>query len=282
MKIAVFLLATTTVAQAASVLNLSLTNNSSVDSQTQNTGFAREFATEHSFGLPVVSGDTITFTSRMATYNGHYVDDGGPTVALVHKRNVVYDLSFTVDDPLNRGYTITVDSGMRGFAEAIWEMGGSNVVATGLTVSGRIDTDTNDDNDTLTNQIGELTLFSNSATANSTTPNLRVATDTSKQLVLDEIVGTRDMAMRFTSVVTPTTNVFLQNNHQGQGSVQFGLNNTLNELDPSGQPVIGDAYAPENLGHFVTVTVDYNPIPEPSISAIWLAMFVALLGRRKR
>ena len=86
----------------------------------------------------------------------------------MHKRNVHYDLLFTINDPLNEGYSLSVSSLMQGYSTASLDSG-NNVNATSSTLSGRIDTDTTD---TLIDQIAGLTVTSASSVSDTTTSDL--------------------------------------------------------------------------------------------------------------
>ena len=270
---------------AATISTVNIVNTSAPDSISPvGVGRYGEFATQTNLGAVNISGDTASFTHQMQFYNGYFIGPGGPTVALTHQRNVSYDLTFTVEDPTNIGYSLEIETLLRGYSTAQWTFGGSNnaVVATGATFSGRIDTDTTDATDTLGIQINSLTIGTGGATANATntfTNNLGQNTDFYSSLAFS---GTREFALRFTTFGSGNTNIFLQNGQQGQGSVRFGLANADSTLNPSGQPG-GDAFTPNNLGHFVTVNAVFNEIiPEPATSA---TAFIALASagvRRRR
>ena len=271
---------------AATISGISLSNNSSADETTPaGSNVMREFQTAGGVTIPVTTlGQDVTFQHHMQWYNGYRVDPSVSGSALIHRRNVNYDLEFTVEDPLGQGYAVQIDSLLRGYSAAMWTSGASAnaVTATGTSLSGRIDTDTADATDTLGAQIPGLTVTAASGTtANSTAPATSDFAEINDSFSTTTFTGTRNFALRFTTVGSTTTNVFLQNNQTGQGSVRYGLANSDTALDPTGQPQPGDAFPDPSLGHFVTVTASFNPIPEPEGTALVL-LATALLRCRRR
>ena len=275
----VLLLTAQPVAVSGTISAISTSNNSSANESTSaGSNIIREFQTLPFQGPVHAGGDVVSFDHQMQWYNGYYVDPVVSGAALTHRRNVNYDLKFTVEDPLNRGYTLEIDSFLRGYSTALWTSGTSSnaVTTTGTTLSGRVDTDTTDGTDTLLNQISALTLNASSGvTANQTTTFSHKFAEDSDSYGAGAFVGTRSFALRFTSVTSGTTNVFLQNNQTGQGSNRFGLANVDSALDPTGQSQPGDLLTNGELGHFVTVKATFEPIPEP---ASLVLVVVALSG----
>lgn len=275
--------------QAATISALSITNNSSAN-ETTTTGSNRllEWQTSSNLDPVFTLGDQVSFSHQMQFYNGYSVPVGSSGNALTHNRDLIYDVNFTVEDSTSRGYTINVESLLRGFSTALWLDGVSNnaVISTGVTLSGRIDTNTNDAVDTLDTQIEGLTVGSGSGViANQTNNLVNSFGEITDSYAPGEFTGTRSFTLRFTTTPTPTTNVFLQNNQAGQGSIRYGLNNTLAGLSPTGQSQSGDAYTDNSdLGHFITITADFNPeaVPEPSSTLLLLSSLTLLICNRKR
>jgi hypothetical protein len=270
----------------ANITALNVINTSAADDiSPTGTGRHGEFATQSTLGSVSIAGDTASFTHQMQFYNGYYIGPDGPTAALTHSRNVSYDLSFTVLDPTNIGYTLEIDTLMRGYSTAMWTSGTSPnaVTVANTTFSGRIDTDTSDGTDTLGTQVGSLTFGVSGATANSTDTSVNTLGESTGQYNSSGFSGTRSFALRFTTFGSGETNIFLQNNQQGQGSIRFGLENGDSILDLSGQPG-GDAWSSNDLGHFVTVNAVFaEAIPEPaSIAYILCTVALAGLIRRRR
>ena len=145
--------------------------------------------------------------------------------------NVTYDLLFSVEDSFSLGYSLSIETILRGYSVALLEGDSGDVQATSTSLSGRFDDDLLDASDTLDTQVSQLTLFLQMALS-SGEKSVRGdgATDLQKSFLLDGVdafVGSRSFALRFTTVTTPTTNVFMGNDVLGQGSVRFGLSNTL-------------------------------------------------------
>ena len=274
--------------QAATISSLGIVNNSSANEATT-TGSNRllEWQTSSTFSPVTSSGDQVSFSHQMQFYNGYHIPIGSSGFALTHNRDVIYDLTFTIEDPTNRGYSLSVDSLLRGYSTAEWLDGTSfnAVTVTGVSVSGRLDTDTTDTNDTLDTQISGLTIATSGVTANQTNTTANLFQEIVDVHSAGNFVGTRSFALRFTTTPTPTTNVFLQNNQSGQGSIRYGFNNTLSGLDPTGQSQPGDSYTDNNdLGHFITVSAEFNPeaVPEPSSILLLLGSVSLLMFNRQR
>lgn len=280
-------------AQAAFAVTISavtITNNSTPDeTDTLSGGRLHEFRTASSIGGPVSGSGSLELTTQMQWYNGHLATGG---VAQTHKRNVVYDLSFTVLDPTNSGYTLSIDTVMRGHSTAIWT-GSSNtsspssaITATGTTLSGRFDSDLSDAIDELGSQVGDLTILGalGGTSANDVVTRGDSALNQSRSFAAGSLSGTRTFGLRFTTATSSSTNVLAQNGEQGQGSVRYGLNNLLTGLDLSGQPQAGDL-SNDQLGHFVTIRLTdlvTDPGTLPSPGSLWLLLGGALLGWRLR
>lgn len=275
-------------ASAATISSLGIIDNSSANEATT-TGSNRllEWQNASNFSPVTVSDDVVSFSHQMQFYNGYHIPIGGSGFALTHKRNLLYDLTFTIDDPTNRGYTLNIDSLLRGYSAAQW-LDGTNtnaVTVTGVSISGRLDTNTADASDTLDTQVSGLTLGTSGVTANQSSPSAMLFQEMVDSHTAGYFEGTLSFALRFTTTVTPTTNVFLQNNQAGQGSIRYGFNNTLTGLDPTGQAQPGDPVTDNNqLGHFITVSAEFNPeaVPEPSSISFLFASLAALSLHRRR
>ena len=245
----------------------------------------REFHTQSSIGPVDMLGDSTSFTSHMQWYNGMQSNAG---VAQVHKRNIIYDLFFTVEDPLNLGYEVGILSLLQGYSTSEYygtdvsgDGGSQAVIATSSGLSGRIDTNASDGTDTLDAQIADLTIIGGvGATSNVSSTSSHVFNTANRNYNAGIFSGTRSFALRFTSVFTPTTNVIMQNNVSGEGSVRYGINATLASLQETGLQMTNDQYSNSDLGHFVSVAVEAQSSVPPGQVPVpgTLALFGLGLG----
>ena len=135
--------------RGASISGLLVSNESTADSMTSANAADRSFQTSSaSLGPVQTAGGDVSFTSQFSWQNAIRVHPGGATVALTSPRTTAYLLTFTIEDVLNQGYSVDVDTALRGVATAVWESG-SIVSASSGSMSGRIDTDMGDGTDTL-------------------------------------------------------------------------------------------------------------------------------------
>jgi hypothetical protein len=244
----------------------SIDNNSS-ENESVSGDRTKEFSTLSSYLGVSTDATSSTLETQMRWYNG-FQSKGGS--AQVHKRNVTYDLLFSVFDASSLGYSLSIETLLRGYSVARLEGESGNVSVTSTTLSGRFD-DFSDMTNTLTTQVSELTISnSTGALSNELDERTDVATDKQQSFLLDDthaFSGTRSFALRFTTLGTPTTNVFMANDVLGQGSVRFGLSNLQEALNDTGIALQGQL-ADIELGHFVTVTAtSLSEPPPPPISA---------------
>jgi hypothetical protein len=135
--------------RGATISGLLVSNESTADSMTSANAADRSFQTSSaSLGPVQTAGGDVSFTSQFSWQNAIRVHPGGATVALTSPRTTAYLLTFTIEDVLNQGYSVDVDTALRGVATAVWESG-SIVSASSGSMSGRIDTDMGDGTDTL-------------------------------------------------------------------------------------------------------------------------------------
>jgi len=266
-------------ASALAITAISLSNNSQKEEAAAGGTFGRlnEWHTAYAVGPVVQDGPGEQFTSRFQWYNGFGASD--PYIAKEHARDASYDLLFTVNDPLNAGYRLSVASLMQGYSTAAWSSGFDVVTASGTRLSGRMDVDALDGNDTLGTEVAELTLDSDSAaTASSINPFVHNFDSVSDLFEAGRYSGTRTFAMRFATEPLPTL-VSMDTDAHGQGAVRFGLGNALTGLGLTGQPQTGDLDNPD-LGHFVTVSVSQAPVP--AAAYLFLGALPVLARFRKR
>lgn len=251
--------------EAAFISFTSVTNTSSAIENTAQATFNTQ-----SILSPVQSlGVVQTFSHRMAFVNT-YIADGG--AAQVHKRNVAFQLDFTVLDATNSGFEVDLSSFLRGISSvtlsALVNGTGSGTV-TGANFAVAID-DSTDAPDTYGNLVSLFT-DADGTQVSDILGTSTVDTQDTAQTSLGIYYGTTSFSLRFTTATTPTTNVIFGNNREGFGEIDFGLGS----LAAAQSPVVD----PAELGHFVTVTVT-SLVPEPGFFHLaGIAILIAVSSR---
>jgi PEP-CTERM motif len=253
---------------AVSITGASTINNSAANTVTGGTGIARSWHTDNSL------------TTGALSLNNHFmyqnslvvVQPDGPDFALTSPRVAAYDMTFTILDPTNSGYSVSIDTLLRGYRTARSD-NGIQVSASAGAFSGRIDTNMSDATDTLGAQVSGLTLSGGGV---NTTTSVNSLLQQSKSFNAGTFFGTRTFGLRFTTFGSPN-NVFIQNNGAGEMATRFGLDPVNSSA--TGAPAFDDAFYPgvdgeprSAHGHFVDVRVtSLSPVPEPQTYALLLA-----------
>ncbi|MFI4854200.1 MAG: hypothetical protein ACIAQF_04365 [Phycisphaerales bacterium JB065] len=227
-------------ASAQTITNVAAINESSDDPVSED----REFFTQGQL-FPVTNhGLTASFVHRMAFRNTHSAFGG---VAQVNKRNVIFEVSFTVEDPNDHGFLIQIDEYMQGISGIHWEESGSGTaLATGLSGLAEYD-DSTDAADTF-DPIGSLVGSGTAGVQISEPGSVAELHENSNRAVLGPYTGTTTFVIRFNSLFTSTTNVVFPNNTVGSGGVVYGLG----PVPPGFEQVTAD-----DLGHFFTITASF-------------------------
>lgn len=240
------------------ITNIDVDNQSFGPAPDPNSGFQTQSTLT---GVQTV-GDTSFFTHRMAARNW-LVANG--SVAQVHKGNVIYDLEFTVNDPLNLGYEISLENVLKGIS--LVDVGTNPTAgfcySTGLNLASYYGS-------TFLAGISGSTLGTGFQTAGY---HALYEEYTGTQFV-GNFQGTNTFNFHFTSLVTPTTNVVFDNFAFGRGEVIYGLGSI---------PTGFEQYDMADLGHFLTVNVKMNAVPEPgSVGLLGLVMAGLAFVRPRR
>ncbi len=266
----------------ASITNITVMNNSGGSFVSDEGYRVREFRTE-SFtpakGTP--SGNSVSFTNRFAWMSAQRVFPGRSDVLLSHASTVAYDLTFTVDDPLSLGYSLTIDSLIRGYVTAFWESNSSAfpsvVFAAGTGMAA-----TFNDGSGFGPLIPELATDLEIATATDANPFVNRLVSRAGGYAADTYTGTRVFTLRY-STMANNASAALQNFNTGEADVRFGLDPTSTLFLNAAYPGV-DGEAANTHGHFLTITADFNeqpsPVPEPGSFSLMLAASLLWIGRK--
>jgi hypothetical protein len=213
-----------------------------------------------------------SFSHRMAFVNTYEADGGA---AQTHKRNIVFQIDFDVEDPANSGFEVELSSFLRGISSVtlthIISDSGTGT-ATGATINVSVD-DSTGAPDTFSPLVPLFT-GTNSALVQHMLGTDTVDSQDSASTSLGAFVGTTSFSLLFTTGPTPTTNIIFGNNRLGFGEIDFGLGSLA-----AGQSPTVDS---SELGHFLTVTV-LSQVPEPtSISLMAITILLAAIARGRR
>ena len=266
---------------AVSVTGASATNNSAANSGTGGLGIARSWHTDNSLSTGALSlNNHFMYQNSLVV-----VQPDGPNAALTSGHVASYDLTFTILDATNSGYSVSVDTLLRCY-RTVRSDNGIQASAFAGSFSGRIDTDMSDATDTLGTQLNGLTILGGGVNSTTAANSLFSA---NKSFNAGTFFGTRTFGLRFTTLGSPN-NVFIQNNDVGEMATRFGLDPVNSTA--AGAPGFADAFYPgvdgesRSLhGHFVDVRVtSLSPVPEPQTYALLLAGlgWVGYAARRRK
>lgn len=272
-------------AHALGIVDVSLDNRSAPDVALNDNGERfREFRSDGAARAPTLVGDVATLESRMQWMTAQRVLPGGSGADLLFNRQVEYDLHFTVDDPTSRGYTLDIDTLLRGALTAEWAgvLAGADfpkpgVVASGTPMLASLDSGSG------FSVVADLNTPLRFGGADDVTPFRNELVEERGSFDAGTFHGTRDFTLRF-STLLPNTGANLLPFNLGEADVRFGLEPTLAQLNNAFYPGV-DGQPAGDHGHFVRITAQYlQPVPEPETYALWIAGLVALgfhLRRRR-
>jgi hypothetical protein len=235
---------------SASITNIAVTNNSAANENLP----TRSFQTQSTL-LPVTTSGATTYFNHHMAFRNQFTASGG--VAQTHRRNVIFTIDFTVEDPSNHGFTLEADSSLFG-SSAVMVTSSGRGDATGASFFVEYD-DSTDPPGTFTTL---ASLFTTTSGVNATNfGNASVVDDDFADVVVGNYVGTTSFTFNFTTVFTPTTNVFFQNGDTGSGEVDY-LSSPL-------------------YGHVVKFTAT-SLVPEPNGMALLTAALSCGITLRRR
>lgn len=254
---AAVLLAYTGTVQAATVTNVTVNNFSNANHiQATGNSVVKEYASDILNVTPVtVNGAESTFGAQFGFFQDMRVDQpAAPNFALIYRHNIGYEINFTVEDPLNEGYTIDVDQLLRGHVTVSREEPIQAGMSAGLML-GRLNG---------THYAG-FYIGGDGVNVTKDDPNPLQTKRTEKVKHFSapaSYTGTQTFTVSFSSFPSPAlVNVF-QNFGGGEGVAQFGILPTRPEFQ-YGNDTGTDALS--DLGHFSTVTVtSLGPVCTPT------------------
>jgi len=280
--VAAGLLGVGTAAHADGIDGVAITNRSTPDTLIDEPDRVREFKTESQLSYGAADPDHASITHRMAWASAQRVEPGGPTVALIWGKYVDYSIGFQVDDPLDRGYALSFDTLMRGYLTDRWHgnsgTGVSMIFSAGTLLSASLDSASG------SVTLPELATDVDVAVATDTEPFVNLLVASAGHVDAGHYVGSQFFTLNFSTAGANTQAAF-QNFNTGEAAVRFGAALDSPRFGYAGYPG-ADGEAAADLGHFVTVQVDYDvaPVPEPATGGLLITGLAGLVGwtRRRR
>lgn len=277
---------------ALSVSDVIVVDNSNAEHIQANGNYiTKEYATSIVSTSPVtISGNEASFSNHFAWMQAMKVDQpNAPNVALIYRHNIGYQMEFTVEDPLNQGYTITIDDTIRGYLTADRTQPKLVSAGSGLML-GKLDI--NDGNGAV-HYAGFSVSGGSAAVDFDEIPTTKTNfVEKSKSYTFKDpnnifndriFYGTQTYAIHFSSFPSPALVNIFSNFGGGEGAMQFGVLPTFATAEcddgkhcvnePS-QPDFDFAYDTFNhdlseLGHFSTVKVTFQEIVnQPPVAVV--------------
>lgn len=266
----------------AAIVGVSVTNTSPADAATALPGNVKEFRTANTLGAVTTAGNTSSFSNHFQWMSAMLIPVGG--FANINFAYPSFELTFTIDDPGNVGYTLSVESIVRGFVEAVFASGPvgpfSTVQSNGTSLAAYLNTGSG------FALYNPLRIAGVTATASQGTPVASTLASGTNTVSLGSFVGTRTFGLRFAEDPSPALSQVAQNNVAGEAAGRFGLAPTLAQFVQADYPGV-DGEAAALHGHFLTVSAEFNNatgVPEPAtwvLTAGGLALAAGLRRRRR-
>ncbi|SFD50198.1 thrombospondin type 3 repeat-containing protein [Pseudoalteromonas denitrificans] len=208
---------------AITISDVSTTNFSNSDHyQDDGNSLYREYSSNLDITTVTNNNNDAIINGHLAWFHGMRVDQPeGPNFALIYRHNIGYEITFTVNDPIEEGYEISIEQHMKGLITVSREEAISVSATAGLML-GRVDEHQGD---------GPIHLAGFSISGGGLSVDSE-ATDTVQTITIDETdtqnlatqyIGTHTFTMSFSSFPSPALVSIFQNSGGGETSIQFGV-----------------------------------------------------------
>lgn len=272
---------------ATGITSVVYTNTSPADLATNAVSYQEEFRSTGSVGGVTNTTNTSSVSAQLQWFGAYRASGNRFANSIMIYPS--FTLAFTVADPNNIGYTLSLDTLMRGYLSALYTSGPANNIDFDVRVAGAdfsvwVDSGSGEAFDSA---LSSFTGTSQLVDANETTTSRNVLASSSTSGSLGSFTGTRNFLIRLSQSPSPVGTVVIQNDIQGEGSLRFGLNPTVPTFSTGVTPG-PDGEAGSNHGLFVTATARFNQdipsgeIPEPSTFGLLLPALLLLPVLRKR
>lgn len=251
-------------AEAISVSNVDGESSASANRIIDGVRSIKEFNAEYMGSSPIsFIGDTQSFDSHFAWQSAQNISGYGPANVFLNVAG--FDLTFTVEDPLNEGYTIDADALVRGYRTAMLN-GCSDTIANPYAAangSSLLNVRLDVDGTGFGPLILPLVLYSGGGTSDKIADGIALndfTTDTSAA-TLGTFVGTHTFTLRISNAPSSNTTLNVQNYCLAETAVRFGLNPTMPGFVHSLTPG-SDGESLSDLGLFVGISVTGHGLPD--------------------
>jgi hypothetical protein len=264
----------------ATINNIVYTNTSDPNASVNTAAVRNEFRSAGSVGAAITNGNSVSVTATTQWVAGYQVTTAGPANFL----NIYpsFELSFTVDDPTNIGYSLDATSLTRGYLAASFASGGTfslGIQASGTNLFASIDSGSG------LALNGPLTFFGDTVAANDTTTSATKLVTGTRNASIGNFVGTRNFNIVISPRPSPAGSIIFQNDFAGEAAIRFGLGTTVPGMLLSTYPG-AEAEDAATHGNFLTVTANFNQsstaVPEPTTTALLGFGLIAIVAVAKR
>lgn len=264
-------------AQAALVVNVASTSNSSSTTGVAGNGiFQSSISITNAGGsTPLVLNNSVTAATRFAS--GSAADNGSNSAADTVTGVGDYTATFSVNLPVGYLYRIDIVSRLTGGLTVVddYALGnGTNGIASVGNVTGDL------------NAVNQATLnLATTASRNGSGGSDQTAVNQSNTYTQLNIAGTGAaqnyaIRIRFNQTSNSLANTSTFDNSDEVGT-RFGIGNIQGSNAADDYPGVGTRDI-NNDGHFLTFTAQITQVPEPSSALLVLSSLVGLVGFRRR